>query len=89
MDLFATFKYVSDQNYPLSYHLKDEETGKEKDERYEGKSPEAGFVIDGIPRKGHFAFDVNIHIADGYAHKDGEKLHQEMSIAPQVAVKEL
>lgn len=85
-DLFTTFDYTSDHDYPLAFHLKDEKTGKGKTERYEGKSPEAGYIIDGIPRTGEFGFNIYLYFSEGFGYESGGELYEDLKRPSPVTV---
>lgn len=89
LDILTTFDYTINHDYPLGFHLKDEKTGKGKTERYEGKSPEAGYLINGIPRSGEFGFNINLYFSEGFELDDGETLYQTLKHQPTVTVNKL
>ena len=89
LELFTTFKYEVEAEYPVSFHLKDELTGMSGSERFEGKGPEAGYKIHGIPRKGEFGLSLTLSMSPGYDADHGEDIYNHIVGQPKTRITSL
>ena len=88
LDLFAEFNFI-DGELPLSFYFFDDRKKRDRPERFVGQSPNIGYQIERIPRKGFIGLDVGFYMSDNLREGSGEALYSSLTSRPNMLVREL
>jgi len=89
LSLFAYNLFDPDSKVELSMTYFDESTGKSKKERYEGKGPEAGYLVSNLPVFGSFKIKQVLNLAERYPYKSGGEIYKALTNPVDLKVSEL
>lgn len=76
LDVMSFFEYIEPLDIPVKVHLEDSFTEKDRPERFVGQSPNLGYRVTKIPRKGFVGIRVLMFVDELWQSEGGEIARQ-------------